>query len=1087
MSTSQILRSVAPWLFSAAAIVSLPLSLLGQTTGNILGQVTDPSGAAVSGGNVTAQNLGTGYTRKAIINGAGEYVIPSVPIGAYKVTVAVPGFKEFSQTGITLQVGQNARVDARLQVGAVTQSVNVSAAALAVDTESSTVGQVIDNRRIVSIPLNGRNVLALAQLLPGVGTASLPTTVTFSRSGPTFTVSGGRTNSNSVDLDGTILTGAMGNVAQNLPSPDSLQEFRVLTNTYDAEFGRASGGIVLSVTKSGTNQVHGALWEFLRNDALNARNYFNTKGPKPFLRQNQFGGSVGGPVILPHYNGKDRTFFFVSYQGLRIGQETNDVSTPLTANELAGNFAGESPIIDPLTGVQFPGNIIPAARLDPLAINMAKLYLPVNPNTNGVIQQLYSQPITSNQISVKIDQKLSSKDTLSFRFYRVNDVASNVAGGDSLVITQGSSRQNRIVSYAANETHVFSPGLLNEANYSYTQPHSLFIASPNNKTPTALGGQFGQQGPIPLAPSPTVNGFFSISPNFPLTEPDEFNQVGDKISWVTGRHTLKFGGLYLHIHHFSTSQYEGSGFFTFDGSFTKNAKADYVLGRSTNLLQQSQLDDNSVTAEIQFFAQDDFKVTPKLTLNLGLRYELDTPPVQLQNQTATIRPFVGCSITTCQQSKIFPTAPPGLVYPGDNGVPRGLVPADKTNFQPRFGFAFDPRGNGRTSIRGAYGIFYEYTGAIVSATVNQTLPYVLPLSLPSPPSFSNPYQGRTDPFPYTLDASNPQFIYPTQQYSVASNFKNGYVQGFDLNVQQQLGSDVIFQVGYYGKLGRKLSDDHEANPAVYSPGATIANVQSRRAFFPQYYSSIGLITSDANSSYHSLQVSAEKRYSHGYTLALAYTFSKSIDNRSAFSVDAVSGANPFNYLAGERGLSDFDQRNILAINGVWELPFLTNNRWLTTAFGGWQLAGTTRYGSGLPFNAVSGQDFTLEGTGRGTAPERPNIFGNPALPSGRSTSAKVSKFFNTGVYTAPAPGQYGNSGRNNIIGPPYVQTDMAVLKQFAFPNEKWGRFQFRLEIFNLLNNVSFNNPNNTLVSPSFGQIQSAQAARIIQLGLRYDF
>lgn len=1083
---------IASWATRPVALlfVLLPACLLAQTTATIVGRVTDQSGAAVAKGTVTAQNIGTGYIRDAQINSDGEYTIPSVPIGQYKILVRSPGFSELTRTGITLQVGQNARVDAQLSVGSVSQSVNVSAEAQTVDTESSTVGQVIENQRIEAIPLNGRNVLDLMQLLPGVGNkGSLPVTITFSRGGPTFTVSGGRGNANSVDLDGSQLVGAMGNVAQNLPSPDSLQEFQMLTNTYDAQYGRASGGVIFAVTKSGTNRPHGGLWEFLRNDALNARNYFNpaSTGPKPFLRQNQFGGSFGGPVWLPHYDGRNRTFFFVSYQGLRISQQTDDVSTPPTADQLAGIFTGQAPIIDPLTGVQFPNNVIPPERLDPLAINMAKMYLPTNPTTNGTVEQLFSQPITSNQFIVKIDQKLSKADHVSFRFYRNNDVQTGLGGGDSKSLTEGASEGTKIISYAVNETHIFNPNLLNEANYSYTKPDSLFTASPNNKTAVDLGGSFGQQGEIPLAPSPTASGFFSISPLFPLTEPDEFNQVSDRVSWIKGRHALKFGGLYIHVHHFSTSQYEGSGFFTFDGSYTKNAMADYMIGRSTNLLQQSSLDDNSVTSEYQFFAQDDFKVTPRLTLNLGLRYELDTPPIQLQNQTATIRPDVGCAPGVCQQSTIFPTAPPGLVYPGDKGVPRGLVPADKTNFQPRIGFAFDPTGTGKTSIRGAYGIFFEYTGAIISATVNQTLPYVVPLSVPSPPSFSDPYAGTIDPFPYTVDLNNPAFIYPTQQYSLASDFKNGFVEGYNFNIQQQFGSDVVFQIGYYGKSGHRLSDDHEGNPAVYAPGATIDNVQERRAFFPQFYSSIGLITSDATSNYNSLQVGANKRFSHGYTLGLAYTWSKSLDERSQFSADAVSGANPFDYLKGEYGLSDYDQRNILAVNGVWDLPFLRHNGWLTTALGGWRFAGNTKYGTGNPFNAVSGQDFTLQGNGRGTAPQRPNISGNPTLPGNRSTPAKVAEFFNTSVYSPPAPGQYGNSRRNTIIGPAFVDTDLSLLKRFQFPEPNWGGFQFRAEVFNLFNNVSFNNPNNTLVSPSFGSIQSAQPARIVQLGLRYDF
>ena len=917
-----------------ASIFVIPVA--AQTTGTILGQVSDPSGASAVGAAVQAENLDTGLVRTASTTNEGLYLIPLLPIGSYKITVKAAGFKEFSQTGITLQVGQNARVDVALQLGALTESVNVSAAALSVDTQSTTVGGIVDNRRVENIPLNGRNVLALVQLLPGVGQASIPTVVTFSRSGPTFTVSGSRANANNVQLDGTALVGAMGNVAQNLPSPDSLQEFRVFTNTYSAEYGRASGAVLLAVTKSGTNDVHGGLWEFLRNDALNSRNYFNpAPGAKPFLRQNQFGGSVGGPVVLPRYNGKNRTFFFFTYQGLRIGQQSNNVSTPPTAAELTGDFSAISkPIIDPLTGVPFPGNIIPAARLDPLALTMTKKYVPVNPST-GTLLQLVSNPVHTNQVSAKVDEKLGEADNLSFRYYWDKDLQRNTRGGNSVPLM--GTEANTVTSYSVSETHIFNPRLLNELHFSYTEPDSLFVASQNNQTPTQLGALFAQDGPVPLVPNVTVNGFFSITPEFPLPEPDKEIQVDEKFSWITGRHVMRFGAQYMHIHHLSEGQFNSSGGFTFDGSFTGTAMADYLIGRPIDLFQQSPLHDESVTANYQFFAQDDIKINRRLTLNLGLRYEIDTPPVQVLDWTSSIRPFVGCSITTCQQSRLFPTAPPGLVFPGDPGVPRGLVPADKTNFAPRIGFAWDPFGDGRTSVRAAYGIFYDYTGAIVSATVNQTLPYVVPIDLPSPPSFVDPYRGRTDPFPLHLDLKNPQFVYPTQAYSVSPNFKNGYIQGFNLNVQRQIGSDWLIQVGYYGKVGHKLSDDHEGNPAIFGPGATAANIQSRRAFFPQYYGSIGLITSDANSAYHSLQASMEKRFSRGYTLQAAYTFSKSIDNRSTFSVDGVSGANPFNYLAGERGLSNFDQRHILTINGVWELPFLKHNGLLTTALGGWRV------------------------------------------------------------------------------------------------------------------------------------------------------
>ncbi len=1077
------LWSSAASLLLTIAVASVPGTLLAQTTGTILGQVSDSSGATVSTAKVQVQNVGTGLNREAETNESGSYLVLSLPTGTYKITVTAPGFKSYSQSNITLQVGENARVDVPLTLGAVSESVDISAAALAVDTQSTTIGATIDNRRLANIPLNGRNVLSLAQLLPGVGTGNIPTTVTFSRSGPTLSVSGSRTNQNNIMLDGTTMIGAMGNVAQNLPSPDALQEFRLLTNTFSAEYGRAAGGVFLAVTKSGTNEVHGSLWEFLRNDALNARNFF--AAGKPFLRQNQFGGSVGGPVVLPGYNGKNRTFLFGSYQGLRIRQQSLITTFPPSASELAGDFSGSTAIVrDPVTGQPFPGNRIPTSRFDPLAVNIAKLYLPPINQADGRSVTLRSLPLSSNQFIVKADHRISGGDQLSVRFYRNQDSALGTNGGDADALT--GSRANTVTSWSANETHIFTPTLLNEFRASYTRVFSLFKTSPLNKTPRELGASFNQDGPFPLVPTVTVSGRINVSPEFPLPEPDDLFQYDEKLSWIRGRHAVKFGAQIIRIRHLSRGQFQSSGQFSFDGSFTGNAMADYLIGRPNNLFMQSPLEDASRTGNYHFFIQDDFKLNRRLTLNFGLRYELNTPYVQVHDWTSTIRPYVGCT-TDCARSSKFPTAPLGLVYPGDSGVPRGLIPTDKNNFAPRIGFAWDPNGTGRTAIRGAYAVFYDYTGAIISATVNQTLPYVLPISLPSPPSFSNPWQGRQDPFPYKADLNNPSFVYPTQAYSVSRDFRDGYIQQFNLNLQHQFGPDWVVQAGYYGRLGRKLSSNHEGNPALYGPGATAANVQARRIFLPQYYSSIGLITSDTNSAYDGLQSSLEKKFSKGYTLQLAYTFSKAIDERSTFSVDGASGANPFDYRRGERGLSDFDQRHILAINGVWDLPFLKHNGLLTIVLGGWQLSGTTRAASGLPFSIISGADFALAGTGRGSANQRPNVVGNPVLDSGRPRKDQVAAYINTTAFARPPEGRFGNSGRNNVIGPGFKQTDLSVNKKFQFPVERLGRIEFRSEIFNLFNNVNFTNPNNTLISPAFGRLLSSRDARIIQFAMRYDF
>ncbi len=1069
-------------ILKLAVLLWLPALFLGpgnaQTTGTILGQISDPSGGAVVGATVRCKNISTGLVRSASTNTEGGYLLPSLPTGTYEVTAEASGFKLSTQTGISLEVAQNARIDFNLQVGSVNETVNVAAAAVAVDTQSTTIGAVVDNRRVSTIPLNGRNVLALAQLLPGVGTIAVDTAITFNRNGPRLNISGGRANENSILLDGSAMIGVFTNVGQNLPSPDTLQEFRILTNTYSAEYGRAAGGVFLAISKSGTNDLHGSAWEYLRNDTLNARNFFAAS--KPFLRQNQFGVSAGGPVVIPGYNGRNRTFVFGSYQGLRIRQQSLITNFPATALEREGDFSALGrPIQDPVTGQPFPRNIIPADRIDPLSRRMLSDYLLLPNQADGRSLTLRSLPTSGNQYAVKVDHKLRSSDDLSVRFYQNKDQALNQGGGDAELLSGTSSNLSR--SWSVNETHIFSPGLLNEFRSSYTRSEGNRFSSPANKSPRELGGKFNQDGSLPLTPSVTVSGRYSISPVFPQHEPDNIIQVGDKVSWIRNRHSIKAGAEVIRLRHLTRAQFQSSGSFTFNGLFTGNAMADYMLGLPSALFHQSILEDDSRSGEYNFFAQDDFKVHRKLTLNFGLRYELRTPWVQRRDHTAVIR--LG------QQSKIFPTAPPGLVFPGDAGVPRGLIPTDKNNFAPRFGFAWDPVGNGRTSVRGAYGVFYSYAGAVISAVVNQTLPYVLPLSLPTPPSFSDPYRGRQDPFPYVVNPQNPIFIYPIQAYTISPDYRDGYVQQFNLNVQHQFGSNLVMQAGYVGSVGHKLLSVREANAARYVPGATAANVAQRRPIFPQFYDSISDLHSDTDSNYHSLQVSIDKRFSQGYTVQLAYTFSKSIDNRSGYTVD--SGVQDPDNLRRDRGLSDFDQRHILALNGIWELPFFAGKTPISKILGGWQLAGTLRASSGIPFTVVSGSDFALVGPGRHVGRQRPDVIGDGKLDTSRPHGELVARYFNTGAFVRNAlpgkEGQYGNSGRNNLIGPGFSQTDLAVLKRFTLPRERLGRVEFRAEIFNLLNRVNFLNPEPTLISPAFGRLLSAKDGRIVQFALRYDF
>ncbi len=1053
---------------------------LAQTTGTIHGQVTDPGGASVSASKVRVEYLATALAANGTTNDEDGYLVPSLPPGNYRVTVEAPGFKVFSQSGVVVEVGLNARVNAMLQLGSVNESVEVQGAAFSVDTQSATVGATVDNRRLTTIPLNGRNVLTLAQLLPGVGTGNIQTAVPNARTGPTINVSGGRDTDNNMMLDGTSLVELMYNRGVNLPNPDALQEFRVLTNTYSAEYGRTAGGVFLAVTKSGTNALHGSLFEFLRNDALNARNFFAASNPK--LRQNQFGGSVGGPVMLPGYDGRNRTFIFGSYQGIRIRQESIFTSFPATAAERAGDFsAATRAIIDPSTRQAFPGNRIPASQIDPVARAAADLYMPLPNQADGRLLVTRNVPTTGDQFIVKGDHLFNAADRLSMRYYRNKETTDKQGGGDSAVLSGPQFTTNTTGNIT--ETHIFSPSLLSEFRISYLRLEPTYTPASANKVPRDLGGNWSADGPFPLAPTLNISGRFNISPLIFFTEPEDTFEFVEKLSWIKGRHSMRGGAEVRRLRHVTRAQFT-SATMGFDASFTGLAMSDYFLGKANNLFQQSYLEDVSRAGQYQFYFQDDFKVNRRLTLNAGIRYELNTPWVQLFDHTATIR--------FGQQSKIFPTAPPGLLYPGDEGVPRGLYPTDKNDFGPRFGFAYDPLGKGRTSIRGAYGIFYTYSGAIISSTVNQTPPYILPLSFPTPYSLADPFRGRVNPFPYVVDTKNPRYEYPTQQYSVDPQYRDGYVQQFNLNLQHQFGSNLVVQAGYVGRLARKLTLVREINAAKWSPDASPANIQQRRPYSPQFYGPISWISSDINANYHSLQVSVDKKFSKGYTIQMAYTLSKAIDERSANPVDGGdTPQDPGNYRRGSRGLSNFDQRHILAINGIWDLPFLRNQGLLTTAFGGWQLAGTTRIGSGFPFSVATGRDTIFAGTGRSAGAQRPDVAGDPKLDTGRARKDLVAAYFSPSAFILNGgPGReglFGNAGRNSLIGPGFAQTDLAVLKRFSLLRERLGYFEFRGEIFNLLNQVNFMNPTNTMTSPAFGRLLAARDARVIQFGLRYDF
>jgi hypothetical protein len=1046
-----------------------------QTTGTLLGEVSDQNGALVPSATVRAQNTDTGFTTSTTPSAEGAYLIPLLPVGHYTISVEASGFKTFVRSGVLVPVAQSIRVDVKLEVGQVAQTVSVTGNAVNIDTTDATLGMTVDTAHLESLPLNGRNAMGLLDTLPGVATSTAPTYFTSARNGPSYSISGSRTDFGNMMLDGQTLTDALSNTNQNLPTVDALEEFRVLTDSYGAEYGRAGGSVIVAITKSGTNQFHGSLWEYLRNDALDAANAFTPAGTKkPELRQNQFGGALGGPFILPKYNGKNRTFFFVAYEGLRIRQQDLTVAYPLTSAERNGDFSALLPsqvITDPDTGLPYPGNIIPSNKIDPVATTAMGLYLPFPNQPDNSLRLAQSAPVSTNQTIFKIDQTLGDRDRVWFRFYRSS---ANSPSPEAIPFFNNPGSY-KYQAYAVAETHTFSPNLINEAQASYSRPEGISGTEKNGKSAKELGINTNGFTPYPQTPQMSVSGAFEFGTDWYVDEPSYFRQFDDTISWNHGKHDVRAGFMF---------NYEGNGDLaypamglSFTGLITGNPSADFLIGRPQSFNVTTTIIDDGTSKLFQPFIQDNYKVAKNLTLNVGLRYDFQTPWTEKAGGASTYR--------AGQQSTVYPSAPPGLVVPGDKGVQPGLYKTWKWGFEPRIGLAWDVTGTGQTSVRAAWGIFHAVIDEEVEAIETNNEPFLVGFST-SPPNTANPWGSQTDPLPY--NPKNPSFgPFPgiTQSY-LDPNYRQADIQQFNLSVQRRIGANLFTEAAYVGTVSHHLYDSEDLNAAIYSPGATEANAQSRRPILSQYYGSMPSLYSDVNANYHSLQLDAQKRFSNSYAVQVAYTWEKSIDTRSQ-SLLGTGAQNP-NDVKAERGLSDFNVGQILAINGLWDLPTLTGRGALTAIAGGWRLSGILRYNGGTPQSILSGEDNALIGYCRANSgQERADIIGSPNLSFSRSRRAQEAEYFNTAAFSEPNPGQFGTVGRNTIVGPGNLQNDIAVMKKLPGLPGEFGAFTFRADFFNLINWTNLGQPNNTLNSSAFGRITSAGPPRIAQFALRYDF
>jgi hypothetical protein len=1037
-------------------------TLWGQGSVTIFGTITDSTGAVLPNIAVTAANTQTGAVRQTVSTAAGTYVISQLPVGTYSVRVEASGFKTFVQDNIRAQMDENRQVNIQMALGGVTESIEVQAEITQVETRSGALREVVDSARIVELPLNGRNAIQLQYMVPGTGGRAAADQA----QNESVSVNGTRTNSNNYTLDGGDNHDPYFNTPSVFPNPDALEEFSVQTSSYGADKGRNAGAFVNAVTRSGTNVFHGTLFEFLRNEKLNARNFFANNVP-PFKRS-QFGGTIGGPVV------KDKTFFFFTYQRTAERSTPGSVtSTVLTDPQRKGDFTGLNKVLkDPLGG-NIPNNVIPASRLYAPSVKFLDAFVPLPNRPQGLLTFASGQTRDNDQYVGKADHRLSNADQLSGRLlYSFDDFAQET--GNVPGFLAGIKYWNW--NAAATHTHIFSPTVLNSFTFSFDKiDRRQLPIVPGNKSWIDLGAKFTRavKGDYLVGHDTMLDGYFQAFSRFPLNHFRQSWQFSELLSLTRGSHFVRFGGDLRRSLLDMQELFQCDPQVRFGANYTGDSASDFLLGRPRLIQQIAQVHNQPRTTEIGVFVQDDWKISRRLTLNLGVRWDPFIPFGDAMNTFSQVR--VG------QKSTVFPTAPAGVVFVGDSGVPNSTIKTQWGNFGPRFGFAIDPTGAGKASVRGGYGLFYSQVRQQANNQVSTNQPFSIKLIVNTPTGgLENPYSESGNPFPFTPPQSAEQkaaykFLTPLTVTEWDPDFRNAIVQQWNLSLQRQFFGSYIGSVAYVGSKGNHLFMANELNPGIYAPGGR--PLDQRRPLYPTF-ANIAVQASFGNSIYHSLQLSLNKRLSKGLTVMANYTFAKLIDDSSG---DGSVPSNPFSY-RNQRGPSDFDITHRFIGSYIWQLPKLERlHPLLRHVVGSWETNGLVTLESGRPFSVTSGRD----NSGSGMNADRADAAGDPHLDTGRSRAELIDRFFNTAVFAQNPAGTFGTSGRNILREPGAATVDFGLIK--SFPIHEGHRLQFRAEMFNLFNRVNLGRPNSNQSAATFGRITGAGSPRVIQMALKYMF
>jgi len=1084
-------------------LVVTATAVWAQSTAQISGSIKDQSGALLPGAEVSVTQTETGLKRTALTNETGSYTLTNLPVGPYRLEATLPGFRTYAQTGIVLQVNSNPVINAVLGVGQVSEQIEVEANVALVETRTTGVGQVIDNQRVLELPLNGRQVTELV-LLSGVATAGADGTLNpGSRNYPTVVISvaGGQTNGLGYNLDGGNHNDPYNNLNLPMPFPDALQEFKVETSGLQAQYGFHSAGTVNAVTKSGTNDLHGDLFEFVRNGSLNARNAFAITDDG--LKRNQFGGTIGGPIM------KNKLFFFGGFQGTTLRSRPSDnrayVPTPAM---LAGDFttiaSGACNNNRPVTlKAPFVDNKVDPSRLSPAAVNLTKDHLfPTTTDPCGLVQFGRRSKVDEYVSVGKVDYQASDKHSLFGRYMEARRNQATTFDGVNILSLSDGTQPQRVYSLVLGDTYLIGSGTVSAFRATLNR-------TKNPKYPpqffdlTDLGVK-GVYESVPHYSFITVTNGFTISSA--LVNPGNYNstayQFSEDLSLVRGAHQIALGGGFIHHNFNGNSGINRNAQITFNGQLTGMGLADFLTGNLTGFQQGNALVSYSRQSFTSFYLQDTWKVTSRLTVNAGIRWE---PFLAAYSGRGKTEHFDRVAFDKGIHSSVYVNAPAGLLFPGDPGIPSKKYTDDHLmHFAPRVGLAWDPQGNGRMTIRAAYGISYDFPPMWAYHGSTTGAPYGTVITLSNPAGgFDNPWQGYPggNPFP-SIPSRNSTFPTTVAYINYPSDMSIPYVHQWNLSIQRQVGTDWLVSANYIGNATLHVPGAIETNPVIYLPGASCViagvpytpcssttNTNQRRELNLQnpaegkYYGPIISVDDGGTSNYNGLLLSVQRRRSHGMTVQGNYTWSHCIgDTFVAMGGQVTAGVYP-----GRRGAerancgaggtsSGGDIRHIVNVSTVYETPRFSTGT-LRALGSGWQISGIARLQTGNYLTVVSGFDTALTNA---TGSNRANqVLADPYAPN-----KGVDQWLNPAAFARPANGEWGNSSKN-ILGPGRITIDMGLTRKFQMNESHW--FEFRAEAFNLPNHVNPGNPITALNNQNFGKIQTAGDPRILQLALKYLF